>query len=181
LLRFCRILRSVTPRIRLRGLVREQRPGELHPLLLEREYWRSRLEQQQATRPFLLLTPRPDLSTASCEVQEIRFRAHDGTSIWGLVGRCPLLNGPQPASLKLLNASETALIDTTKVEEGRTQFVVQIPPGRRLVDRVLDALRLRQIALGFALIDTGDVEFDRGQGGDEVLIARQLRSGGIVG
>ena len=158
----------------------ERRPGELHPLLLERKYWRDRLQEQQATRPFLLLTPRPDLSSASCDVQEIRFRAHDGARIWGLVGRSPFLRGPQPASLRVLNAADVPRIDVGEVERGRTQFLIQMPPGRRLVDRVLDVLRLRQIAVDFALIDGERVEFAGGEGRDEVRIASELRSGGII-
>jgi hypothetical protein len=160
--------------------VREPRPGELHPLLLQREYWRGRLLEQQAIRPFLLLTPRPDLSSASCDVQEIRFRAHDGARIWGLVGRCPLLRSLQPAALRVLNASEVPRIDPKVVELGQTQFVIQMPPGRRLVDRVLDTLRLRQIAAEFAQIDAARVHFAEEGQPDEVRIASELQAGGFL-
>ena len=156
---------------------------DLHPLLLEREYWRGRLEEQRSTRPFLLITPRPDLSTRSCEVQEIRFRAHDGVRIWGLVGRCPFLRDAQPAALRLVGAAEPPQIDVATVEQGRTEFVVQIPAGRRLVDRVLDALRLRQIAAEYARIDADQVAFSGDEGRrlpDEVRIADRLFSGGLM-
>ena len=168
-----RLVRSVQP----------PPPRDLHPLLLEREYWRGRLEEQRSTRPFLLITPRPDLSTRSCEVQEIRFRAHDGVRIWGLVGRCPFLRNDQPAALRLVGAAEAPRIDVATVEQGRTEFVVQIPAGRRLVDRVLDALRLRQIAAAYAHIDASRVAFlEDGARSvpDEVRIVDKLCSGGLI-
>ena len=149
---------------------------------MEPGYWRSRLEVQRATRPFLLITPRPDLSTAGCEIQEIRFQAHDGVRLWGLMGRCPLFRSDQPATLRLVGACQLPTVNVDSVQQGCTEFVVQVPAGRRLEDRVLDALRLAEIAANFKQVDASQVGFDYEQqteAPDEVLIADKLRLRGI--
>lgn len=155
----------------------------MHPLLLEPSYWRSRLEVQHATRPFLLITPRSDLSTAGCEVQELRFQAHDGVRLWGLMGRCPLLRSEQPARVSFVSACQPVSIDVETVQQGRTEFVVQMPVGRRLEDRVLDGLRLIALASNFENVDSARVRFS-GQGDpdapDEVLIIDKLRVDGFL-
>jgi len=155
----------------------------LHPLLLDPEYWRHRLEEQRAVRPFLLITPRDDLSTAGCEVQEIRFQSHDGVRLWGLMGCCPLFRNQQPAALRFVGPCERPVIDQAQVQAGRTEFVVQTPAGRRLEDRVLDAVRLCQIAAGFESVDPTQVSFERTPDEgvpDHVRIAEELRAGGLT-
>lgn len=134
-------------------------------------------------RPFLLITPRPDLSGACCEVQEIRFQSHDGVRLWGLVGRCPLLNSEQPALLRFVGPCERPTIDGASVQLGRTEFVVQTPAGRRLQDRVLDAVRLCEIAARFESVDPQQVGFERSAGPeppDDIRIADELRAGGFT-
>ena len=49
----------------------------LHPLLLERVYWRNRLQQLNLAQPSVLLIPRPELSTNAVEVDEFRLRTSD--------------------------------------------------------------------------------------------------------
>jgi len=130
-----------------------------------------------------MITPRPDLCSPGCGVQEIRFQAHDGLRLWGLMGRCPLYRSEQPAVLRLVGPCDRPTIDGTVVQEGRTQFVVQSPPGRRLGDRVLDAVRLCEIAASFANVDPTQVGFGRGECPklpDDVRIADELRAGGLT-
>jgi len=151
---------------------------------MEPEYWRGRIAEQRAVRPFLLLTPRPDLSTGTCEVQEVRFQAHDGVRLWGLMGRCPILRSEQPATLRFVGPCQLPTIDVNSVQQGCTEFVIQTPAGRRLEDRVLDALRLCQIAADFETVDSAQVDFQgHGRGvqlPDEVRIADRLRARGIL-
>ncbi len=155
----------------------------MHPLLLEPDYWRVRLQAQQATRPFLLITPRPDLSSAGCEIQEIRFRASDGHRLWGMMGRCPILNGLQPASISLRKSSQPLKIDKELVQAGTIQFLVQLHAGRRLEDRVMDALRVAEVAAAMQYVDRSQVQFalaGSAYAPDEIRIAEGLRSGGFV-
>lgn len=151
---------------------------------MEPEYWRGRLEEQRAVRPFLLLTPRPDLSTGGCEVQEVRFQAHDGVRLWGLMGRCPILRNEQPAALRFVGPCQLPAIDVDSVQLGCTEFVIQSPAGRRLEDRVMDALRLCEIAANFESVDSDQIGFgglDNVDLPDEARIADQLRTGGVLG
>ncbi|MFT7486947.1 MAG: hypothetical protein ACI9F9_002804 [Candidatus Paceibacteria bacterium] len=150
---------------------------------MEPGYWRSRLEVQRATRPFLLITPRPDLSTGGCEIQEIRFQAHDGVRLWGLMGRCSLFRSEQPAVLRIVGACQLPAVDVASVQQGNTEFVIQVPAGRKLEDRVLDALRLAELAANFEQVDPSRVGFAAGEPSmapDEVLIAIKLRLGGLA-
>jgi len=133
-------------------------------------------------RHFLLIVPRPDLSCSGCEVQELRFRAHDGTRLSGLMGWCPIFQCEQPAQLRLATAQEPPVIDVEKVQKGYTEFILQEPAGRRLEDRVLDVLRFYDLASSFESIDSARVQLvvnDEAQPPDEILIAEELRAGGL--
>ncbi len=157
--------------------------GFLHPSLLDPDYWRKRLELQQLVRHGLLTLERPDLSSRSVEVQEIKFRAHDGVRLWGLVGRCPLFQGERPVRLRVVGPAEPVRIDGSTVEGGVVEFVVQEPPGRRLEDRVMDVVRLCRLAAAMAGVDTTRIAFFEGGGRpapDEFLIADRLREGGLL-
>ena len=156
---------------------------ELHPLLLEPHYWRDRLQHQRSVRHFLLRVPRPDLSSPACEVEEVRFRSHDGVRLWGLVGRCPLLHGQQPALLRTVGACERPAINPSNVQDGFTEIVLQFPAGRRLEDRVLDVLRTCDLALNLQWVDVDRVQLsttDSRDLPDELRIAEQLRSTGLI-
>lgn len=156
---------------------------DLHPLLLDPQYWRSRLQEQRLVRHFLLRVPRPDLSSASCQVEEIRFRAHDGVRLWGLIGRCPLFPNAQPAHLRTVGACERPSIDQAVVEAGCSEIVLQFPAGRRLEDRVLDVLRACEMTRDLEAIDFQRVELSpppNGMLADELLIASELRSCGML-
>lgn len=155
----------------------------LHPLLLEPRYWRTRLKTQQSERPSLLLVPRPDLSRPSVEVQELRFRAHDGLRLWGLMGRCPIRQAACPARLRLVGVCDPPQVDAESVESGCAEFILQELPGRRLEDRVLDVLRLWELAGSLEGIDRVRIRLDmpsREAAPDEFLIVEELRALGLV-
>lgn len=155
----------------------------LHPLLLEPRYWRTRLKAQQSVGHSLLLVPRPDLSRSSVEVQEMRFRAHDGARLFGLIGRCPLHKHGAPARLRLVGPADPPSIEKDVVEGGCVDVVLQSLPGRRLEDRVLDVLRLWDLATNLEGIDPARVRLDmvsRESAPDEFLIAEELRALGLV-
>lgn len=156
----------------------------LHPLLMDRRYWRNRLREQQLTRHGLMIVPRPDLSSGACDVQEVRFRAHDGLRLWGLLARCPLFREPQPVRLRRIGPCEAPEIDRRCVEAGSVDWILQVPAGRRLEDRVLDVLRAYEVAESLEGVDPARISLATGDDGarpDEFLIASELRAGSIVG
>jgi len=71
-------------------------------------------------------------------------------------------------------------VDAHLLENGQAEFVFQEPAGRRLEDRVLDVVRICQVAFQTAGIDRLQVRFDFNadtDGPDEYLIAEQLFAG----
>ena len=153
------------------------RKRSLHPLLLERSYWHHRLQELEVSRISLLLTPRPELSSTAVEVDEFRVRAHDGTRIWGLRGRRRIGNCCTQARVRLVGPSELPEIDRQAIERGEVEFIFQQPAGRRLEDRVMDVLRVWQIAAEAQGEDHCRVELVVGPDGpapDEFLIASHL-------
>lgn len=149
----------------------------LHPLLLERGYWRNRLQELRLTRPSVLLIPRPELSTPAIEVDEFRIRAHDGIRLFGLRAQSRLGFARKTARIRMVGPCELPEIDRQAVAEGGTEFVFQEPAGRRLEDRVLDVLRVCQLASSDDSIDARRVRLyvpDPEQEPDEFLIASQL-------
>ena len=154
----------------------------LHPLLMDQRYWRNRLQEQRLTRHGLMIVPRPDLCTAACEVKEVRFRAHDGLRLWGLVARCPLFHEDRPVRLRMIGPCDAPAIDRTCIEAGSIDLVLQVPAGRRLEDRVLDVLRMFEVIESLEGVDPSQVSLANRPNGnrpDEFLIASELRSGGL--
>jgi len=152
----------------------------VHPLLLEPTYWRNRLQELQVGRPSLLITPRPDLSRGGKDVVEFRIRAHDGARLWGLLARPEWADGNRPARIRSVGPHQRPEIDRTTVEDGMADLVFQEPAGRRLEDRVLDVVRICQMAFATEGVDRFQVSFScpRGdQAPDEFLIAEQLFAG----
>lgn len=155
----------------------------LHPLLLERSYWRHRLEAMTTEQPSLIIVPRPDLSTTLKEVVEFRLRAHDGIRLWGMMARSALSDGSQPACIRLIGPSDVPELDSAKLEEGWAEFIFQAPPGRRLEDRVLDTMRVCQVAQGTDGIDPERVVLEtpkRKTKPNEFLIASRLLADGFA-
>lgn len=151
------------------------------PLLLDPLYWRSKLEQLQRVQPCLALFPRPDLSTPGVEIVEWRLRAHDGVKLWGLRGWSTFHPDPKGACIREVSAAELPHIDSQCVAEGKVDFVLQTPAGRRLEDRVLDLVRVYQCALhaGIPALEIRLANCSAPDCPDEVLIASSLFASGI--
>ena len=147
----------------------------MHPLLLERGYWRNRLQELNLAQPSVLLIPRPELSTISVEVDEFRVRTHDGIRLFGLRAQSRLPIEHQGVMVRLLGPCESPDLDRQAMRDGTTEFVFQEPAGRRLEDRVMDLLRVCQIAAAQEGRSTRDVRlvFDHDIP-DEFLIVSQL-------
>lgn len=114
----------------------------MHPFLLQPEYWRTRLERPGISQGSLLLLPRPDVSTPFVEVEEFRFRAHDGLRLWG-VRMLAGYSAPELASkICIVGPAEAIDPETRALDPGGAFFFLREPSGRRLEDQVLDVLRL---------------------------------------
>ena len=147
----------------------------LHPLLLERGYWRNRLQVLKLAQPSVILIPRPELSSGAVEVDEFRIRTHDGIRLYGLRARNRLRCTSGPVRVRVVGPCERPEIDRRAVEEGTPEFVFQEPAGRRLEDRVLDVLRVCQLAADDVAIDARRVRLVAPeQEPDEFLIASHL-------
>ena len=148
-----------------------------HPLLLERGYWRNRLQALHLARPSALYTPRPDLSSPAVRVEEFRIKAHDGLRLTGLQGRRSLeLRGPQ-IRVRLVPTDKAPEIDLQAVAGGVIEYALQFPAGRRLEDRVLDVVRICELAAAKDSVQTKDVQLYSSPGEpdpDEFLIASEL-------
>jgi hypothetical protein len=145
-------------------------------LLLEPQYWRKRLAEVEFARCGLLLMPRPDLCSARADVVEWRMRTHDGLRIWGLRGSSHFHPVAADAAIRCVEATELPEVACDTIADGWIDFVYQVPAGRRLEDRVLDALRVRQVALHSG-VDREHVHFVSSAPGrtpDEFLIAEEL-------
>jgi hypothetical protein len=151
------------------------------PYLLDPRYWRSRLARLEAVHRGLLLIPRPDLCSPLIDVVEWRLRAHDGTRLWGLRASSPFHPMPKGARIREVATAELPEIDVPSVAEGRVDFCFQVPAGRRLEDRVLDLLRVYQVAVHGGLEPAAIrlVPEDRSHCPDEVLIAAGLLARGL--
>jgi hypothetical protein len=171
------VVRSMGNSGRLGGFMPRANRRSLHPLLLERGYWRNRLQELKLTRSSVLLIPRPELSTPAIEVDEFRIRAHDGIRLYGLRAQNRLNVSGKSARIRMVGPCDLPEIDRELVADGATEFVFQEPAGRRLEDRVLDVLRVCQLASADSHIDANRVRLfvpDPEQEPDEFLIASQL-------
>ena len=172
--------RSVPSSARLRRLMPSQRRRPPHPLLLEQEYWRNRLRALSLARPSALYTPRQDLSSRSVRVEEFRVRAYDGLRLCGLVGKRAMAIGTSQTRLRILPADQPPEIDLPAIRSGMIEYALQLPPGRRLEDRVLDVLRVCELAASRESIRPRDVLLFAPEGEaepDEFLIVSQLLAG----
>lgn len=149
----------------------------LHPLLLDRVYWRNRLQELKLAPPSVLLIPRPDLSAPAVEVEEFRIRAHDGTRLSGLRARTRLPAGRQQARIRIAEEGCDAEIDRGAVCRGAVEFVLRRPADRRLEDRVLDVLRVCELAAADEDLDPRQVRLvapGEEREPDEFLIVARL-------
>jgi hypothetical protein len=156
------------------------------PFLLERGYWQDRLARMDAVHRGLLILPRPDLANSMADVVEWRVRGHDGAKLWGLRAQSPFHPEPRGVCVREVCATELPEIRREIVAEGWAEFVLQVPAGRRLEDRVLDLLRVIQVALSMCGVTPESVRLEASEsaaGGrqpaDELVIAERLLRQGI--
>ncbi|MEZ6016720.1 MAG: hypothetical protein R3F49_16500 [Planctomycetota bacterium] len=148
--------------------------------MLEPTYWRERLRCLEGDDQGLFFTPKPDLSAAGTEVVAFRIRAHDGEILRGLLARPTWQQGVRPAVVRSVPAGREVTVDLETVRGGSAELVFEAPRGRALPDRVLDVVRVSQIALRAPGIDRlqihfGCLEDDEDDGlADEYLIADRL-------
>lgn len=151
----------------------------LHPLLLERNYWRNRLQELKLARQSVLLIPRPELSNAFVQVDEYRIRAHDGLRLYGLRAQSRLAGEASPVRVRLVGPSDRPNIDCDALQPGECEYVFQEPAGRKLEDRVMDVLRICQMASDAGCENARGVRLwaTGGSEPDEFLIAARLLGG----
>jgi hypothetical protein len=146
-------------------------------LLLQRSWWKARLQGLPAEPEAPLVTPRPDLSSDERTVVEFQIRAHDGARLWGLYARPSASSGPVCTRIRNCGPADLPEIDESTLRHDQAEFVMQEPAGRRLADRVLDVINLYQVAKNTPGIDRTEVSLGADNGGtfpDEFLIVRQL-------
>ncbi|MCP3919937.1 MAG: hypothetical protein GY711_30780 [bacterium] len=127
-----------------------------------------------------MVTDRRDLSRPGRDVVEFRMRAHDGAQLWGLFARPSWHTGRLPARIRSVGPAQRPEIDSKTLGEGFAEFVFQEPAGRRLEDRVLDVVRICQMAFATEGIDRLQVSFsvpNETREPDEYIIAKHLFAG----
>lgn len=152
-------------------------PNTIHPLLMEPTYWRNRLQVLGLERTGIMAHHRPDLSGRGRDVVEFHLETPDGAKIWGLIARPAWAEGPRPARIRSVGPTELPQLDPEAVENGYAEIVYQEPAGRRLEDRVLDALRMRRLAARSEGVDADRVGFQHDSDRrlpDELRIAELL-------
>jgi hypothetical protein len=130
----------------------------------------------------LLILPRPDLSSGLIDVVEWRLRAHDGTRLWGLRGGSPFHPKANGAWIRQVSSCDLPEICTDAITDGCLDFVWQVPAGRKLEDRVLDVLRVWQVAVSYSGLAPEQVNLVAaipGEEPDEFMIAARLLAQGI--
>jgi len=151
------------------------------PFLLEAQYWLDRVSRMETVSRSYLLVPRPDLSSPLVDVVDWRLRAHDGAKIVGLRGQSPFHPSPRGAQVRQALPDEGLTLCLEAIAEGQADFVYRREPGRRLEDRVLDALRVWQAARNLD-VQPADIHFVHpGRQGlpDEFMIAQELLGKGL--
>jgi hypothetical protein len=159
-------------------LPRRQPP---YPLLLEPGYWRQRLTLMARVSRGLLILPRPELSTRSTEIVEWRLRAHDGLRLSGFRASSPIHATPKGAWIHQSTTPDLEGIRLEGVPEGCVEFILVVPSERKLEDRVLDLLRVFQVAMAAADIPANEVRLvppcPEEEPDEFMIVTRLLRQG----
>lgn len=130
----------------------------------------------------LLLFPRPDLCSPLVEVVEWSLRAHDATRLWGIQSRSTFHPEPKGVWVRQFGTTEAPAPWLEAIYEGCVDFAWQLPPGRKLEDRVLDLLRVVQSAGESSEVDPRCVRLLPpldGSEPDELVIVEQLLQSGF--
>lgn len=110
------------------------------------------------------------------------MRAYDGLRLPGLVGKRSMAIGASRTRLRILPPEVPPEVDMPAVRAGMIEYALQLPVGRRLEDRVLDVLRVCELAALRENIRPQDVVLYSPEGEaepDEFLIASKLMTGEI--
>lgn len=151
-------------------------------LLMDPEFWRTRLERLEREPRQLAIFPRADLSRPGVEVIELRVRAHDGARLTAFLARSAFAGQGLEVRLRACGDPCSGALDFSAVESGGTDLVFQYPPDRRLEDRVLDVLRIVAAACSVESVDCARVTFRPSDScvQDEFAIVQFLRQEGWI-
>ena len=144
-----------------------------HPLFLGRDYWVSRLAKMRSEPRHLTQLQRRDLARPGAEVLELNLKSHDGAPIQALLARSTFHRIGRAVHLRTCCGLDTCAIDWKAVEEGTCDLVFPFPSDRPLEARVLDVLRMVQVAADLESVRAGEVQLFHGArtAPDEYLIA----------
>lgn len=172
-------VRSWTCRSRLNAAMSLTGDASRH-LLMDPEFWRSRLERLEKEPRQLAIFPRSDLSRPGIEVLELRVRAHDGARLTALLARSSFAETGLEVSLRACTGPGQPEPDLAAVESGGTDLLLRYPPDRRLEDRVMDVLRIVEAACSLESLDATRVHFHPSDScvQDEFAIVQFLRQEG---
>jgi len=105
------------------------------------------------------------------------MRAHDGAELRGRRARCALFAEPNRARVRVVAVGQEYGVDEEAVLGGSVEFVLEVDGRRRLEDRVMDVLRVCEMAAAREGLAREAVELAKGPRGcepDEILIAARL-------
>lgn len=105
------------------------------------------------------------------------MKGHDGLRLTGLQGRRSLELTEVRIRLRLVPTGGLPEIDLPAVAAGVVEYALQFPAGRRLEDRVLDVVRICELAAAKDGLQPRDVQLYTPPGEsdpDEFLIASEL-------
>lgn len=108
------------------------------------------------------------------------MRSHDGLRMCGLHGRRSIAIGNNTVRLRLAAPEHPLEVDLTAVRSGVVEYVLAFPAGRKLEDRVLDVLRVVELAASKETLPPREVVLHAPEGDpepDEFLIAARLLAG----
>lgn len=147
--------------------------SQARPIFLGKEFWLARLEKMRSQPRLLTQLQRKDLARPGVEVLELNLKSHDGTPITALFARSKFHRLGHAVHLRLCGGLETCAIDWKAVNKGIGDLVFPFPAGRCLEERVLDVLRMAQVAADLEAIEIQEVELYPGSRTppDEFVIA----------
>jgi hypothetical protein len=115
-------------------------------------------------------------------VEEFRVKAHDGLRLTGLQAKRSLELKGSGIRLRLVPPGGPPEIDQRAVAGGVIEYALQFPIGRRLEDRVLDVVRICQLAAAKHSVEPREVQLYSPPGEpkpDEFLIATELLAAAV--
>ncbi len=121
-------------------------PNHSTPLFLGKDYWLPRLAHLRGSPRQLTQLQRKDLARPGIEVLELTLLSHDGAPLQALLARSTFHRAGRAVHLRTCCGLDTCAIDWRAVERGISDLVFAFPAEHNLEARVLDVLRLTQVA-----------------------------------